>query len=440
MKKVFLIASFFFSLTFFAQEQVGITINYEQKSNFKENEYIDAIYFKDASFIKIHLKELFLKEGDSLTIYNENETFTIDGPFNKEVWLPSLTSEDVYILLKGSSENKPYFEIDQIGLGFKQDRIESICENDDRKNAVCYSEEMQSAADPVGRMLFQSGGAWYACTGSIVSQNGHFLTNNHCISDQFSASTLEVWWRYQASSCSGTTGTKEYTTTGSTFITTNEDLDFTLLQISDSYIAKYGYIPIANREPVKGERIWIPQHGGGTIKRFAVESDLDQGGYAVIDDDNADGYLMNSDIGYYADTEGGSSGSPVLDSSNKMIAIHHFGLPIGYSCGEYMNQGVKMSLIYPLIASYLGQVIPPRVDSISKATNPFRLIIKGDKFNQGIEIYIGETLWSNVSYKSEQKLVLKKGNSLKSLFPKGVPVTITLTNPDGGTTSVTYTR
>jgi len=119
-------------------------------------------------------------------------------------------------------------------------------------------------------MLFQEGGLWYLCTGSLISSSGHFLTNNHCISDQSGASSLEVWWRYQSSTCNGTTGSKEYTSVGSTFLTTNENLDFTLLQISDTNIEKYGFISIANRDAVKGERIWIPQHGGGNIKTFAV--------------------------------------------------------------------------------------------------------------------------------------------------------------------------
>ncbi|MCX7830137.1 MAG: serine protease, partial [Acidobacteria bacterium] len=306
-----------------------------------------------------------------------------------------------------------------------------------------YDQTMQRAADPVGRMLFQSGGSWYICTGSIVSPNSHFLTNNHCISDQTGASTLEVWWRYQSPTCSGTTGTKEYVSTGAQFITTHQNLDFTLLQLTDPKpVQSYGYITIANRPAVLGERIWIPQHGGGSVKKFAVESDMDQGGYAIVDDDNLEGWIPNSDFGYYADTEGGSSGSPVLDSQNKLIGLHHFGLPSGYSCGNYMNQAVKISLIYPLIADYIGAPIPPHVISITKASNPFRIIIQGENFKSGIQAFIGgsSTPWSGLSFKDDKKIVLKKGTPLKQLFPKGEDVQIKLVNPDGGTTYVTFRR
>ncbi len=442
MKKIFFFVLIVLSVSTFCLEPVGISLNYNLKSNFNLNEYSDVLFFKDASFIKIHLKNLRLKETDSLTISNDKESYTIDGPIDGEMWLPSLNSPSVTISLKSKGDSKPFYEIDEVGVGFEgnRDRVESICQNDDRKNALCYSQDMQKAADPVGRMLFQEGGLWYLCTGSLISSSGHFLTNNHCISDQSGASSLEVWWRYQSSTCNGTTGSKEYTSVGSTFLTTNENLDFTLLQITDTNIEKYGFISIANRDAVKGERIWIPQHGGGNIKTFAVESDMDQGGYAIVDEPSLDGYVANSDIGYYADTEGGSSGSPILDSNNKMIAIHHFGLPYGYPCGNYMNQGVKMSLIYPKIEDYL--TLPPEVSSVTKATDPFRIIVNGDKFNQGIKVYIGSstTPWQNVSYKSKNKIVIKKGNALKQLFPKGVSVNITLVNPDGGSITTSFQR
>ncbi|MFB3850595.1 MAG: serine protease [Acidobacteriota bacterium] len=448
MKKSFLLIFLvLFSLNFFCLDPVGYSVFYDLSSNLKptQQESTEILNFPESSFIKIHLSRLFLGEKDEFLISGKDEEYSVKGPFDGEIWLPSVSSDTVSITLKNNSSSNPFFVVDEIGLGLPQNsgRVESICENDDRKNPVCYDAVMQRAGDPVGRMLFQSGAGWYLCTGSIISPNSHFLTNNHCIEDQVSANTLEVWWRYQSSTCEGTTGTKEYVSTGAQFITTNKNLDFTLLQLTDPKpVQSYGYIPIDNRLPIQGERIWIPQHGGGSIKKFAVESDMDQGGFAVVDDDNLEGWIANSDFGYYADTEGGSSGSPVLDLQNKIIGIHHFGLPSGYTCGTYMNQAVKISLIYPLIADYIGEPIPPHIISITKAADPFRLIIQGENFKNGISVFIGSstTPWQNVSYKGDTKIVLKKGKSLKSMFPKGEAVQIKLVNPDGGTAYTTYSR
>lgn len=442
MKRVilfFLLLPFFFN--FYSMERVGYTLKYSLRSETDGKNSLNLIYFKDASFIKIHLKLLNLREKDELILKSNKGLLKIQGPLSGSMWLPSISSEAVEIELINSGGEKSFYEIDEIGLGFKEDfRIESICGEDDRRNPACYGEEMQKAGDAVGRMLFQSGGYWYRCTGFLVSKDGHFLTNNHCLSDQLSANTLEVWWRYQSSTCEGTTGDKEYTSLGAQFINTNANLDYTLLLITDENIKKYGFLEIANRIPQKGERIWIPQHGGGYLKTFAVESDMDPSGLATVIEDNLEGWVKDTDFGYYADTEGGSSGSPVLDSENKVLGLHHFGLPSGYSCGYYMNQAVKMSLIYPEIAQYIGVPIPPKVNAINKLTDPFRLIVVGENFKEGIKVYINEILWGNVSYKSSTKLVLKKGSPLKALFPKGVDVPLKLVNPDGGSVTVYYRR
>jgi hypothetical protein len=83
---------------------------------------------------------------------------------------------------------------------------------------------------------------------------------------------------------------------------------------------------------------------------------------------------------------------------------------------------------------------PVSISSITKvAGTGFKLDINGSGFQPGVVVKIGSEVWPNVHYKSSSQLRLK-GTGLRALFPKGVPVTVTVTNPDGGTASYTYTR
>ena len=86
---------------------------------------------------------------------------------------------------------------------------------------------------------------------------------------------------------------------------------------------------------------------------------------------------------------------------------------------------------------------PPVITSISKVPGePYRIRILGANFQVGVVVFIGAdaTPWPSVKMKDSTRLTLKKGSSLKSRFPKGVPVPLRVVNPDGGQAIMTYTR
>jgi subtilase family serine protease len=87
-------------------------------------------------------------------------------------------------------------------------------------------------------------------------------------------------------------------------------------------------------------------------------------------------------------------------------------------------------------------VQPPVISGVTKLGNPFRFKVTGSNFKSGIQVFIGgsATPWSNTLQKSSGLLIIKKGASLKALFPKGQSVAIELVNTDGGTATTSYTR
>ncbi len=171
-------------------------------------------------------------------------------------------------------------------------------------------------------------------------------------------------WLYQNTACGGTTLGAYDTRSGAHLVVTDCNLDYALLIITnDTPQARYGYLSLNPNAPAVGEEMWIAGHPLAGPKRFSVYSDMDGGNARVQAKGLTGGNGSAScpggpnDIGYYADTQGGSSGSPVMAASdNSVIAIHHFGLNPGQPCTSTdMNQGVAMAQVYPKIEAYLGQ-------------------------------------------------------------------------------------
>jgi lysyl endopeptidase len=407
-----------------------------------------------ASFLKLHLADMQLGEGDLLLVTDAYglEAYSVTGPASQLGWLPSVDGDHLTLEIwpaKGSAAHG--ITVDKVAQGLGVPTPESICGVDDSRDAACYQSDAGkwTAGDAVGRMLFQmSNGGWYLCTGSLVSQYNHFLTNNHCIEDEHAASTLEVRWRYQYSACSGGTLGTASVSNGAHLLVTNVNLDFSLVTLcNDTPAQRYGYLQLNPTLPNVGDVLWIPQHPGGNPKRFAVVSDMDSGGNAKVQAVNLDGVVAggHTDIGYFADTQGGSSGSPVLDANNKVIALHHYGIAGSGSCtGSNMNQGVEMSKVYPLISSMLTSAsscsgpTPPSITSIKTVTSPaFVLKLSGTNFHSGCTIKINGTAVPVTQFMSDI-LIKAKGAGLKTMVPKGVQVMVTVVNNDDGGVSASF--
>ncbi len=327
----------------------------------------------NASYLRLHLADLRLDEGDALVLLDKNgaEAFNLSGPYEGGLWLPFVEGDAVTLEIRPAPGSAPWgLRADWESYGYPttpgQGSVtpESICKQDDSKDAVCYQTDSGkwAAGAAVARFQFSDpvNGSGY-CTGFLASPNGHFLTNNHCVATETGAQSVIFNWNYQNTTCGGTTLGAYDTKIGAHLVATDCTLDYALLAITnDTPQARYGYLALNPNAPAVGEEMWIAGHPAAQPKRFSVYSDMDGGNAKVqatgLTGGNGTCTGGPSDIGYYADTRGGSSGSPVMAASdNSVIAIHHFGIN-GASCTPTdMNQGVAMAQVYPKIAPYLSQ-------------------------------------------------------------------------------------
>ncbi|KAG3197685.1 hypothetical protein PC128_g6623 [Phytophthora cactorum] len=281
---------------------------------------------------------------------------------------------------------------------------------DEAKEAVCYRKtqpKMYAKARAVARLMIRtereqpSQGSeqvtnWSFCTGWLIGRGNYLITNHHCMKDATVVeqdrtegvlpSVISRFWpntrsppdragrvveavvgfMAETKSCRelGFMGEKVGTVeaTRVSVITENRALDYALLRVLTNDLAtdltrRYGYLRLRAAGPVDGEAIYIPQHPRGEPKEIAATKDGKSAVIEVLPSNSIDssGYLRGREpsdiqpsVWYNADTEPGSSGSPVLSrKDNTVVALHCAGNSetAQSASTELFNMGVRIDLI-----------------------------------------------------------------------------------------------
>jgi hypothetical protein len=224
---------------------------------------------------------------------------------------------------------------------------ESLCGTDESVEAACAPSSTNSGlgaimlakSQPVARLsIIKEGGMTIAyCTGWLMGCEGHLITNQHCIGNSEDASNTKVEFLAESKSCGGgetcdtrggCPGSLGVTTT--TLVAVSEDLDYAVVRLGNSSNLNYsslyertaGYLQFRGAGPVLQEDIYIPQHPLGYGKRIAWLYNGQPGRVEALNTTEC----RQDDVGYYVDTQEGSSGSPIIATSdNAVVALHHCG-------------------------------------------------------------------------------------------------------------------
>jgi V8-like Glu-specific endopeptidase len=344
-----------------------------------------------ATALRIAFAGLDLPIGAELYVYND--AGEAHGPYrgrgagnSGELVSNTVSGDTAYVQLRVFGAPDPadrarlHFriaEIGHIGPGFELARRINASRQNEKAfcdyNATCVvNGECASGWSHLGdlrraaaHMLFRSGGFYYICSGGLLNNSRNdgtplFLTANHCLNKQREADSLEAFFDYRASSCSNTGACDmSYaqmrsafpTTLGATMLAAGSSGDYSLMQLSST--------PAGTRHFLGWSTDPVALAGGTTMYRMSHPKGAPQSWsrHSVDADGFGCGTLPRGRYIYSADTsgatEGGSSGSPVLNAS---------GLVVGQlygACGSNLNDvcdTVRNLTVDGALAGYFANV------------------------------------------------------------------------------------
>nr|AIG55557.1 secreted protein [Thraustotheca clavata] len=340
-----------------------------------------VITHKGASFIQVHFSHFSLPRGDKIILEGETQSFQYSGhgpsggtsdPVSGNKLLLSYRPGKHRQLSHHENQGNYGFTIDYLvtGSAKKYSAKENVCGNQPSwAPAVCFAKEapeIYTASQAVARMMMNSTGAG---TGFLIGCDGYFLTNNHNVDNQGMVSATRYEWGAECPECTDTQANNQSLGCpgkltiegGAKLLYTHKELDYSLLKFEDKYLpqlAQYGYLGLRPTGPVLHESIWVPQYPRAYPKQIVVR--LENRKPVTITNLAVANECGKDQVGYLADTEGGSSGSPVIGfKDNLVVALHHCGgcENVAYSIDKILYDLQSQGLNIP---QCLAQSTPPQ--------------------------------------------------------------------------------
>jgi V8-like Glu-specific endopeptidase len=189
---------------------------------------------------------------------------------------------------------------------------------------------VKSRSGAVGRLRFMTAEGEALCSGFLLTRD-LFMTNNHCVSTAEEAASAVIDFGYDSDLATATEHRVK------ALGATDAALDFSVLRLSVAAEAKFGPLSLGAAPATDYQNLWIIQHPAGEPKQVSQKD-------CAVDGVSRRGAGPTpTDFGHICDTKGGSSGSPVLDTSGNVVGLHHLGFYGDATTG--VNQAVHIGLV-----------------------------------------------------------------------------------------------
>jgi V8-like Glu-specific endopeptidase len=194
---------------------------------------------------------------------------------------------------------------------------------------IAFLQRGVEVARSVAYVGVQSGHDRWSGTGFLVAED-LLLTNHHVLPSLDLLPNAIFRFNYEDDFRGQAQPSQEYHVKPDGLFHTNQDLDYTLVQLDSEPGRKWGWLPLAPRNVKCRDRVNIIQHPAGRPKEISFQNNFVE-------------YIGGNVVQYVTSTLNGSSGSPVLSDGWEVVALHHAGgnIPEPTSKQRYFrNEGI----------------------------------------------------------------------------------------------------
>jgi hypothetical protein len=326
---------------------------------------------KGAHRLRLHLAAVDLPSGSLLWIYNDKNERV--GPIGvqqlligSELWTPSVAGPTIRLelllpadeLATGGSlvidRVLEIFPLDETGApltGLSVAETGASCLVDAQCVGSGTFGPIENVQRAIAMLIFVDGGSGFQCSGGLLNDTDnqstipYLLTANHCISKQSVASTLDAFFDYYRSSCTGSVPSlgSRPRTNGSTLLATGNKTsssDFTLLRLDSLPANRFLLGWNANSSAVSnGKLLHRISHPAGMVQQYS-RTRVDTSAPLC---QTAGGTVLSRSRFVYSspevgDTQGGSSGSVVTLGDGRVVGQLLGSCGDGGDCDPNVNQ------------------------------------------------------------------------------------------------------
>ena len=270
------------------------------------------------------------QEDTSFSAQSDEEIFSMENRI-KELQDSILKINNQFSEIYSDFDNKRFLKQKEQKDEYKVDTNlpkESLCEKPDFKGIEEYQGELgpsrqfvQRHARPVGAICIDTrqNSLNKFCSGTLISQN-LFLTANHCI--DLNITNRFVAFNYEIDINNRLKTIDFYKIKSIKEQGYINNVDYAILELEGNPGNTYGFTQLSDRVLSPGEELTIIQHPDGRPK------EIEAGPFKR----SFDRWIQYTDL----DTEGGSSGSGVLDANGNIVGVHTNG-----GCDAYSSDGAN---------------------------------------------------------------------------------------------------